>query len=179
MIWEYIISCPIEYQSPACVIRDECEVQLTRASRQPSQTKQAQKEGKNEAQKLRNEPKDERQESTQQGRHRGSEQRHHDAQERLYNRPTRQTRSAKVTDHSGRKYTHKRGVSRPRVPTAPEPLVRGPRTPKTVFNSPPTRPATSPTLRRPLPSNLTSTWACGCPTRPDKDVVADWMSEVT
>ena len=75
--------------------------------------------------------------------------------------------------------SHRRGVRRPRVPTVPEPVVRGPSTQNTVFKSPPTRLATSPTLRRPLPFSLTSTWASGCLKRLDKHVVADWMSEVT
>ena len=65
------------------------------------------------------------------------------------------------------------------MPTAPTPEVRGPRTPRTLVSIPPTRPATSVTLSRPVPSRVESVWDWGWLVRPERVEVADWMSEVT
>lgn len=69
--------------------------------------------------------------------------------------------------------TAKRGVSRPTVPTAPTPEVRGPRTPRTLVSVPPRRPATSVTLSRPVPSRVESVWDWGWLVRPERVELAD------
>ena len=91
----------------------------------------------------------------------------------------RESSSAQSKNHPSGYETYRRGVRRSSPPVASVPVVRGPRTPRTVFKSPPRRPATSLTLRVPVPSRVASASDWGSPVRPEREVVALCMSEVT
>lgn len=66
----------------------------------------------------------------------------------------------------------------PRVPTASAPVVMGPSVPKTLLRSPPRRPARSSVLSRPVPSRFARITDWGWPESAEREVEADWMSDV-